>query len=237
MPHQAHPRSHARRQVSTRFLFFALLALIVLYPLAHLSQYANYFVYAINWVVLGAAVHRLAHTRQRRTVAILLATIQVAVTVTVIVLPSSSHTLRVFGILEAVTLGGFYVYTIRWILADFLLSKDITKETLYGGLAAYIMFGLVWASAYAALELLVPGSLNVEPFHDVQGGLGLMYFSFVTLTTLGYGDVLPLSNTARSLSVLEAIMGNLYLTVAVASIVSRYHSRSQPQEHDKATSD
>lgn len=100
---------------------------------------------------------------------------------------------------------------------------DLNK--IVGALCIYLLIGAVWAIFYQLLEDLVPGS-----FAGVDGHQGyalswrLLYFSFVTLTTLGYGDVLPLTVYAESLVLLEAILGQFYLAVLVAGLISAYLS-------------
>ena len=76
----------------------------------------------------------------------------------------------------------------------------------------------MWAYVYAILEIVQHGT-----FHGLQGGSfdtqSFIYFSFVTLTTLGYGDITPLTSQARSLSLLEAVFGQIYLAVVIARLV------------------
>ena len=153
---------HPHRRVSARYLFLALLAQILFFPLSNLGQGARYFIYAINWIVLGTAVYTVADTRRRKVTVIALAAVQVGIAIWVLLLPASSSWLPILRPLEAVLLAAFYLYAIRWMLADILLDEKVTQETLYGGLAVYLMLGLAWASTYAALELVAPESLNID---------------------------------------------------------------------------
>jgi hypothetical protein len=115
--------------------------------------------------------------------------------------------------------------TLRFVLT----AKVVDREHIYAALDAYILFGLFLGVAYWVLESLAPGSLHVataargEAFSLPTG----MYFSFVTLATLGYGDVVPVSEAARGLAIVEAMMGQLYLAVLIARLVSLY-ARGEP---------
>ena len=117
-------------------------------------------------------------------------------------------------------LGGlFYGFMIVIILNYLFKEKQITADTIAGAICAYFLIGLMWASIFAILEFLQPASfqisskLQTEPF-------SFAYYSYVTLTTLGYGDVTPISAPARSFSFLEAITGQIYLATLVARLVA-----------------
>jgi hypothetical protein len=99
---------------------------------------------------------------------------------------------------------------------------SITIHRIVGSVVAYLLIGLLWIQAYRVVQLLNPGAFQGLPEgydrFDAQGPLG--YFSFVTLTTLGYGDILPVSPTARSLAVMEALIGQLFPAILIARLVS-----------------
>jgi ion channel len=98
------------------------------------------------------------------------------------------------------------------------------REHLYAGLSAYLLAGLFFGVFYWGLERTWPGSLAI-PGEGVQSNVSLavtIYYSFVTLTTLGYGDIVPRSEVARGLAILEAVAGQLYLAVMIARLVSLY---------------
>ena len=86
----------------------------------------------------------------------------------------------------------------------------------------YLLLGLIWMSAYKLLLRAVPGAIHFasgEP-SDLRLGHGLGYYSFVTLTTLGYGDITPVHPVARSLASGEALVGQLYPAILIARLVS-----------------
>ena len=104
----------------------------------------------------------------------------------------------------------------------------MSTDTLIGGICAYFLLGITWGTAYALVELLSPGSFAVASSLAAAGNWGvpthpitplLEYYSFVTLTTVGYGDMSPLSEGARVLSVAEVLVGQLYLAVLIGRLV------------------
>ena len=117
------------------------------------------------------------------------------------------------------------------ILARVLKKGPITFHRIEGAIAVYLLLGLTWAHAFELVEYLNPGS-----FTGVLTGSGRFsswtYFSFVTLATLGYGDISPVHPVARSLAVAEAITGQLYLAILIARLVSQelYYRTSKEGE-------
>ncbi len=125
---------------------------------------------------------------------------------------------------------------IRYLIFDLLLlqvfvlmlravlkARRVTSETVQLGLSCYLLLGLLWAAAYATLELLQPGSLSLPPGLSVPAAYGqASYFSFVTLTTVGYGDILPVTPVARGLANLEAVAGVLFVGVFIARLIAAY---------------
>ncbi len=94
---------------------------------------------------------------------------------------------------------------------------------LYGGISVYLLLGIIWAALYREMEILSPGSFAGPD--DSLGFSNFIYFSYVTLTTLGYGDILPVTQKARSLAILEAITGVVFLGTLIARLVSLYTTR------------
>jgi hypothetical protein len=103
-------------------------------------------------------------------------------------------------------------------------ARVVDREHLYAGLSAYLLAGVFFGVFYWVLERTWPGSLTVLG-EGAQGNFSLavaIYYSFVTLATLGYGDIVPRSEVARGLAIMEAVAGQLYLAVLIARLVSLY---------------
>jgi hypothetical protein len=98
---------------------------------------------------------------------------------------------------------------------------------LCASIAAYLSLGLLWALAYHLIASLNPGAfaINVSQLpSQSMNGFASFYFSFTTLTTLGYGDITPVSRAARMLASLEAVTGTLYIAILIARLVAIYSS-------------
>ena len=119
-----------------------------------------------------------------------------------------------------------FAFTAVVMVTHTLLAKRVTVEHISGALSAYLLMGLVWGLAYFLLESAVPGSLSIGSVSDDARFDASIYYSFVTLTTLGYGDILPLTDRARSLAYVEAVVGQIYLAVLIGKLVGMYVSAS-----------
>ena len=104
------------------------------------------------------------------------------------------------------------------VLGQTLREGPVTFHRIQGAIAAYLLLGVIWAYAYSLLAHLSPGAFS-GAVNTADGVRGWLYFSFVTLTTVGFGDVLPVHPVARSLAMLEAVIGSLYLAILVARLV------------------
>ena len=102
----------------------------------------------------------------------------------------------------------------------------VDKERIFASLSLYLLFGLIFALIFAVIEELLPGSFHyshtLSPDTGARSLSNLFYFSFVTLATLGYGDIVPISGPAKGMALLEAVIGQMYLVVVVARLVSLY---------------
>ena len=113
----------------------------------------------------------------------------------------------------------FCILSLIIALKDVLFGGGINFNKLLGSACIYLLLGIIWAELYYFVSLVSPGSFSGFS-GDAQGGIqDLLYFSFITLTTLGYGDIYPIKPVARSFAVFEAITGVLYIAMLVGSLV------------------
>jgi hypothetical protein len=125
-------------------------------------------------------------------------------------------------ILDACLGSLFLGYTIFLVLQHLLSAQKVTTDLLFGGGSVYLMLGILWAFFYAILQQVEPSTF-VAPEEVVAYSFDtILYYSFTTLTTLGYGDILPVSPFARTLAILEAITGVLYTAILVARLMGIY---------------
>jgi hypothetical protein len=120
--------------------------------------------------------------------------------------------------LAAVTL------SMLWLTAQRLVRANrVDRELLCSGLAAYLLLGIFWAETYQIIALAVPAAFN-NPSGAPLSTSALLYFSFTTLTTTGYGDITAINPIVRMWSILEAIIGTMYNATVIARLVTLYGS-------------
>ena len=135
------------------------------------------------------------------------------------------------GSVLAFSVVAFLSYSGGVILISLVRSTRISSDVIFGTVNFYLILGFIWAYIFVLVEILSPNSFNVHVSEEAlaQGAVRddllvskLIYFSFVTMTTLGYGDITPRSELAETLVVVEAIMGQLYVAVAIAYLLSMH---------------
>ncbi len=123
--------------------------------------------------------------------------------------------------LPPVLLFGFYLWA-TWLSAKYVLSGGkVDWNKIVGAICLYLLIGLIWALLYLLIAQAVPGAFNgIEQALWYENFSALSYYSYVTLTTLGYGDISPVAPVARFLVYMEAIVGVFYMAILVASLIS-----------------
>jgi hypothetical protein len=195
----------------------SLLLLILLYPYVEARVL---LLKALSALVLLAGIHAIGRHTRFFWIACLLALPALASTAVSIIV---GHPLaEVAAYVGTVLFMGFTAVTILW---HTLAEGEVTTDTLYGVACVYLLSGLTWTSLYLLVETAQPGSFYVSSAQNLDHMINwsdLMFFSFVTLTTLGYGDITPVTSAARSLAVIEAVFGVLYNAILIARLVGLY---------------
>jgi hypothetical protein len=123
----------------------------------------------------------------------------------------------------------FIGFVVVQLLRFIVYAARVDSEVLCAAIAGYLLSGFAWSLAYALLCRLDPNSfvftLGPKSGQSLNGFTGL-YFSFITLSTVGYGDIIPVSEVARMLAIVEAMFGTFYMTLLIARLVSLYSSKS-----------
>jgi len=197
-------------------LFYALLFTLVAMPIATFSRWGANVIELLFGATLLAAVMPLGSKRSRR---FLIA----AVVVVLLARPVATET-NLIGVSE-MALGlwaAVGLLAAAGALHFVLNAEDIAAEHVYAALSAYLLAGIFFGVTYWAIEVAWPGGFTgPSPFTRESA----VYFSFVTLATLGYGDFLPKNDMTRGLVVFEAIGGQLFLAVMVARLIGLYTSK------------
>lgn len=134
----------------------------------------------------------------------------------------------------AICTTAFLAFVTTGVLRQVLHPGRVTYDTISGAICAYLMIGVTFSFVYLAMELGWPGAFTLAGPTTLAGLAKshdelqrLIYFSFVTLTTLGYGDIIPAIGPSRAVSALEAIVGQMYVAILVARLVALHIMHSE----------
>jgi hypothetical protein len=204
-----------RREHNNLILLVSLLLMIVFLPLFDKAAWLFDVVLA---VILVSCIRSVSINQKAAIVAWSLAALPLMSLALYNLLPEWLN-----AVARSMTLP-FFIYTVAVLLRELMRARDVELSELYGAASTYLLIGLTWGVVYILVEFTLPGSFSF-PDHDPGTHESLIYFSYVTLVTLGYGEITPIIVMTRSFSITEAIMGNLFLTILVARLVGIYTSR------------
>jgi hypothetical protein len=225
----AHQRLSRRKYL---LLTLSLVLLLVLYPYIGTITQVNAILKILTSVILIAAVYAVRERRGTFLIALVLGVLAFTAGWFSLLL-SAEEVQTVESIINPI----FFAFTTVAVLRSIIRGK-VTEDVIYGAIAVYLLLGLTWGSAYTYLESTHPGSFQVAHTTETGGQTGfsdLLYYSFVTLTTTGYGDIVPLTSQARSLAFLEAVSGVLFMAVFISRLIgalssSRYTTCKEGEE-------
>ena len=212
----AHKAASAHRSRSL-YLLASLVLLILVSPFFEGTQIGHFAVDALYTFVLLAAVNAVSDNRRIQFIALALAILAILLMWANAADPSTPG--RVAGLLLFVALN---TATIGLVLRRIVLAPTVTSEIFCAGIALYLLIGVTWALIYIVMDTIDPGAFEILSPTLEKGWSEFLYFSFATLTTLGYGDISPDAPFVRTWAVMEAVIGVLYIAILVARLVSLY---------------
>jgi hypothetical protein len=211
------------------WLFFALIGFFVAGPLLSESRAGTLLLDLLLFGVLIFSAYAVSNNRKVLIVAILL-----ALPTTTFWLGARTINSTPLALIGLVFSAVFFLYIVGVLLRGVLKSEQVDADTLYGAVTAYLLIGVTWSFFYAMVHIIVPDAFTFGPLatfvkaDPMFGDLRFfIYYSLVTLSTLGYGDITPLAPMARTLASLEAVLGQLYIAVAVAALVGTHIAQKQ----------
>jgi hypothetical protein len=197
------------------FLLVSLMLLFFVYPFVH-EKVTGFLIFDIIFLVIFlSGIYAISDDRKPFTIALFLCSVAFGARLFGYFVESTS--------LHAISLSFFLLFFILMelsILTHILKVEKVTTDTVLGAICAYLLIGMIWAMMFLLIEIHQPGSFNIGGTLTEEMGASFIYYSFVTLTTLGYGDIAPLSAPARALSSLEAVTGQVYIAVLIARLVA-----------------
>jgi hypothetical protein len=195
-----------------RAFLWALLALFALRPALDGSPYL-YVADAMFVMLIVAALRALVESRALLVGALAVVALTVASRVA-----GDIEALRWLSGSASALSAGLVALLIAFLFAYVARAPRVTHDVILSAITVYVLLGVFWGFAYLLLHEASPGAFNLDPAlgsPEVQ----LRYFSLMTLTTVGYGDIVPRSSEARAFASIEALLGQIYLAAVVARIV------------------
>jgi hypothetical protein len=206
-------------------LFVFLLATLILFPYAEGSHFGSYAFRVIGSLTVVASVYAANIHRSLLILAIVLA---IPALFQRIVLPKvSASSFSIFNIVLSFV---FDVVIVVVIFRRMFAAEEPTSETIFAALCIYLLVGFSFASVYGMVAAFQPNAFYLDPsinLHKVPDRFDFIYYSFATMTSLGAAGITAVSSQARSFSILEAILGVLYLAVLIARLIAAYRPNSR----------
>lgn len=212
-------REHHLHSNNLLWLLLALLGILIFPALAILfSKYARW-VFDISYsLVIFSGIYIVTDSRRRLVIGTVLGVLTL--------LSFWANHFLAFTVLPQVLLGLMFFGYISFQLVHILLeTKTISLNLVYGAMVGYMLIGIIGSQLCILLDAFQPGSF-ASTNHTLTA-YSYIYFSFVTLTSVGYGDILPRNEAARAIAILIGIAGQMYLTIMVAILIGKYLSQAK----------
>lgn len=191
--------------------------IFVIFPLRHAGLAGRLFIdiVMVTLMISGALVMNQSRVITIITIAVVFVAAAVLWAARFFPSPALEH---ISSILSIVT----ELLYVRIVLLVMFRQGPVSWSRIQGGVCAYLLVGMAWASAFDLVEQIRPGAFHFvsAPANGDQLTSKLIYFSFATLTTVGFGDVLPVNPFARSLAIAEAIVGQLFPAILIGALVA-----------------
>jgi hypothetical protein len=198
------------------FLLLSLLLVILLNPVLDHGGWRRLVLGALMFIPVILSTVSLSQIKVRMWPVVLL-----MVGVFVFAVVSNIFANRLLHSIHWGFLAAFFALTAARLFSHLQNSRSVSRADLYTAVSIYLLLGATWAALYGAMEALRPGSFQLGT-HSTDRQSDLLYFSLVTLSRIGYGDIVPLTGEARMLAALEGVIGVLYIAITVAILVSGY---------------
>lgn len=201
-------------------LLISLLLLFVLRPFLQGFEISRVLLDVLFTLVFITGINAISERRKHYYIALAVFLLSLIAKVSTYIV---DHTADSYQLMQALYYFTSAVYLIQInviILIYVVKSGKVTRDKICAAICVYLLMGVTFGMVFSLIETVEPGSF-VRNTQIVAGeeANDLTYYSYVTLTTLGYGDITPTSEVARSFSILEAVLGQLYLAVLIARLV------------------
>ena len=205
------------------YLFHALILFLIVYPLFEMKDPTStpFSLALVNSALLMTIVFTASYNLRQFLFAFTLS------------LPALIffwfHAFWAASYIILISTGLLYLYAIVLLVPYLIHSNKVTSEEIFGATSLYLLLGFLWATLFQVLEMVAPGSFYIAYEQNIDGVLNwsdFIFYSFTTLTTLGYGDITPITSHARSLSIIEAITGVIFIAAMLSRAIGIYTAQT-----------
>jgi hypothetical protein len=209
---------HRLATLPNAWLLLSLVALVVIYPFLEPFRGGHAAIAAFDLVILVLALRAARATGPEARIGYVLVWPAMILHITAAFAPS-------YGLLLAnlATQALFHAFVVVCLLRYVLRDEVMTLDELFAAAGLYVLMAFVFAYLYALVERFAPGSFFINPANNPDGVTAwwdLLYFSFTCLTSVGFGEITPVSDHARSLVMIEQMLGVLYLALVISRLVA-----------------
>ncbi len=200
------------------YYLFVVLALFILLP-PFLIQYAflSYLIYVLlTLVIINCVLILFDHSKRSGYGLLLLVVVLVFIWVSV----TQQWQAPRLQLLKLMLIAGFFIATYGKMVREIFKMEKVSAKVVVGGIGAYLLLGLIGAFLFEMVEVMVPGSFTKMAVFT--GFYAQVYYSFVTISTLGYGDITPLTPQGQAIAILVSLSGQIYLAVLMAMLVGKF---------------
>jgi hypothetical protein len=207
------------------FLLISIILLTATYPFSEMGTVAALLFAGLYLALLGSAIYLVSSDR-RLLMGTVLLTVAIAVTGGITIASNFTAPLWIQLSWNA-TLIMQLVLIVTLLVMFIIQAETVTREVLFAAIAIYFIVAGIFSLIYGTIESLAPGAFVSSSGAEITWQR-LTYFSLVTISTLGYGDIVPVAAAAQSLSALEASLGTLYIAILIGRFVSLYQHDNSP---------
>jgi len=213
-------KGHKAKKDRCLFLMLSLIMLLLFYQFISVWPV---LVLSMSTLSLVAGVYAVSNSKKQVVIAAIL-----GVQVFTFMFVDFVYPAVATKFFSSILLVGFYIFMMINVLKYVIRGKTVTKDKIYGALSIYMLIGFAWAPLYRLVYLNNPSSFSgTQAFYMGVYHFDFVYYSFVSICTLGFGDMLPVSGLARSLTILEAMTGIIYMAVMISRLVSLYKTNEE----------
>ena len=204
-------------------LFVLLLGYLFLYPYGQNTGLPYLAFRTFGVALMGLSIYAVSFERRYVWFGLMLATPALAERILVPMNPGALSLVSiVFGF-------AFDLFIITVLFKRVFMTEEPTREAIFGALCIYLLIGFGFASVYGMLASVQPRAFYMEPIvnrHMIVDRFDLIYYSFATVTCIGASGMMPASTQARSLTIIESLLGVLYLAVLISRLLNAYQART-----------